>query len=64
MKVHQTPSAEYDPSLTARTLWFAKGVMVCGAAVTILMIVFYVLPYEQAVGHEADSLSLARWFLS
>ena len=64
LKVHQAPPTDYDPSLTARTLWFARGLMVCGAVVTILMIVFYVLPYQHAVGHKADSLCLARWFWS
>ena len=64
MQIHKTPPTECAPALTARTLWFAKGLMVCGATVTILMIVFYVWPYEQAVGHKTDSLWLTRWFWS
>ncbi len=61
LQVHETPPAEFDPALTRKTLWFAKGLMICGATLTILMIVFYVLPYRDAVENGLNTLRLAQW---
>ena len=59
LKIHETPSTEFDAAMTQKTLWFAKGLMFCGAVLTILMIVFYVLPYQNAVDNRLDAILLA-----
>ena len=56
LEIHETPSTEFDAVTTQKTLWFAKGLMICGAVLTILMIVFYVLPYEKAVENGRDAI--------
>ena len=59
LKVHETPSTEIDTALTNETLLIAKGLMICGAVLTVLMIVFYVLPYQNAVENRLDGFLLA-----
>jgi len=53
-RLHNTSPADFDESLTQGTLWFAKGLMLSGAALTALMTVFYVFPFHQSVRGSAN----------
>ena len=52
-QMHNVPSAEIDVARTRGTLRFAKGLILCGVILTLLLIVFYVIPYENALERAA-----------
>ena len=48
-QLHKVPASEIDPVKLRRTLAYAKTVMVSGVMLAILMIVFYAIPYQNAI---------------
>ena len=55
--LHKVPASELDPVKLRRTLAWAKTVMVSGVVLAILMIIFYAIPYQQAI-EETGSLAM------
>ena len=51
--LHQVPESEIDPDKLRRTLLWPKILIVFGVGLSILMVVFYVIPYQQATGSDA-----------
>ena len=51
--LHEVPSAEQDPRLLGRTVFWANAVMLSGPLLGLLMVVFWVLPYQAAIGRTA-----------
>lgn len=62
LRLHEMPDPERDPRKTRRTLAWAVALAVFGAVLAALMLVFYAVPYREAVGEAATGefvLSLA-----
>jgi len=57
-QLHRTPEAEFDSGKLHRTLQWAKAVIIFGVLLAVLLVVFYVMPYQQAV--DENALNLAR----
>lgn len=54
LRLHDTNPTDFDESLDKGTLWFAKGLMLSGLALTTLMMVFYVFPFHQSLRGSAN----------
>jgi sodium/pantothenate symporter len=52
-KLHEVPDFEKDPDKLRRTVFWANLVMVSGALLAAVMVVFWVLPYRAATGGSA-----------
>ncbi len=52
-RLHQVPESEIDPVKLRRTLLWPKILIASGVLVSILMMVFYVMPYREATGGSA-----------
>ncbi|MCP4411860.1 MAG: sodium:solute symporter family protein [Gammaproteobacteria bacterium] len=50
LELHQSPVEEHDRSKTRQTQWVTLSVAVFGLVVTILQLVYYVYPYQSAMG--------------
>jgi sodium/pantothenate symporter len=57
-RMHEVPESELDSGKLHRTLMWSKALIVFGVVLAILLIVFYALPYQQAV-NEAEGPALA-----
>ena len=57
-RLHVTPETEFDSGKLHRTLQWSKAVIVFGVLLAVLLVVFYVMPYQQAIDESA--LTLAR----
>lgn len=57
-QIHRTPVEEFAPGEYGKTLRWPKLLILVGIATTLLMIVFYANPYQQAV-HGADAPALS-----
>jgi sodium/pantothenate symporter len=53
-RLHQVPESEIDPFKLRRTLFWPKIIMVSGIFLSILMVVFYVVPYREATAENAS----------
>ena len=47
--LHRMPNAERDPETVRQTLLWPKVMVVMGALISVLMTLFYALPYQEAV---------------
>lgn len=56
-KIHQTPESELDPIEVRKTLIWPIIVMLSGIAISVLLLVFYAIPYSEAVGNQFSILS-------
>lgn len=56
-----TPAEEIDASATQRTLWFGYAVGLFGVATTIIMIIYYVMPYQRATAPAGADVAI-DWF--
>ena len=54
--LHRMPSAERDPVTVRQTLRCHKVLVVMGAAIAVLMTLFYALPYQEAVASALPTL--------
>jgi sodium/pantothenate symporter len=52
-RLHQTPPEEIDFARTRRTLMWSRFVVAGGVALSVLMVLFYYIPYRQVVGGPA-----------
>jgi sodium/pantothenate symporter len=52
-RLHRVPAAEIDFAKLSRTLAWSAAVMISGVLMTVLMVVFYYLPYRAAVQDRA-----------
>ena len=52
-RLHRVPESEIDADKLARTLLWPKLLIVFGAAFSVLLYFFYVVPYQQATGEPA-----------
>jgi sodium/pantothenate symporter len=57
-QLHQTPESELDSGKLHRTLQWSKAVIVFGVLLAVLLVVFYVMPYQQAI--DENALTVAR----
>jgi sodium/pantothenate symporter len=55
-RLHHTPESEYDSAKLHRTLLYSKAVAVFGVLLAALLVIFYVLPYQQALNESAMNL--------
>ena len=53
-RLHRVPDSETDPLKLRRTLLWPKIIMASGVFLSMLMVVFYVMPYRQATGGNAS----------
>lgn len=60
VQLHEMPASELDPVKLRRTLAWAKIVLVSGVVLAILMIVFYAIPYQQAIEEAGGSFGDGR----
>jgi len=58
-QLHEVPESELDPGKLRGTLAWSKALMVSGVVLAVLMIVFYAIPYQQAV-NEAGQLTVTN----
>jgi len=49
LRLHELPESETDPARLHGTLRYAVALMVFGVVLTLLLVVFYVLPYRNAL---------------
>lgn len=56
-----TPAEEIDSRASKGTLWFGYLVGILGVGTTILMMVYYVFPYQRAIAPEGTDPAL-NWF--
>ena len=56
-ELHHVPESEINPAQLQRTVFWCNAVIICGLVLGGLMIAFYVLPYQRAVGGSA----LGEW---
>ena len=52
-RLHRVPKSEIDAAKLGRTLFWPKLLIVFGAAFSVLLYLFYVVPYQQATGQPA-----------
>jgi hypothetical protein len=52
-RLHRVPKSEIDAAKLGRTLFWPKLLIVFGAAFSVLLYFFYVVPYQQATGQPA-----------
>jgi len=57
-RIHETPASEMSPSKTAGTLGFAYATIVSGLFLGAALIVFYVVPYNDALAQQ-DARSIS-----
>jgi len=57
-RLHITPESEFDPAKLHRTLLWSRAVVVLGVLLTVLLIVFYVLPYQQAIEERGPVIAM------
>jgi Na+/proline symporter len=57
-QLHKTPESEFDLRKLHRTLQWSKAVIVFGVLLAVLLVVFYVMPYQQAI--DENALTVAR----
>jgi len=50
LELHQSPVEEHDRSKTRQTQWVTLSVAAFGLIVTIIQLVYYVYPYQSAMG--------------
>lgn len=55
----KTPEEEVDVAASRLTLWFGYAVGLFGIATTIIMIIYYVVPYQRATGGASVAIN---WF--
>jgi len=53
-RLHQVPESEIDPEKLRRTLLWPKILIASGVLLSILMLVFYALPYREAIAENAS----------
>jgi len=58
-QLHEVPESELDPGKLRGTLAWSKALMVSGVVLAVLMIIFYAIPYQQAV-NEAGQLTVTN----
>tara|TARA_B100001769_G_C21744482_1_gene408191 strand:- start:54 stop:623 length:570 start_codon:yes stop_codon:yes gene_type:complete len=58
-KLHEMPMTLANEKEVARTLMWPKVMIIIGAATTILMVVFYALPYRDSIGRTNSSAPLS-----
>lgn len=58
-QLHITPESEFDPGKLKRTLLWSRAVAVLGVVLAILLVVFYVQPYQQAM-EERNQVSIVE----
>ena len=58
-KLHEMPMTLANEKEVARTLMWPKVMIMIGAATTILMVVFYALPYRDSIGRTNSSAPLS-----
>lgn len=58
-KLHEMPMTLANEKEVARTLMWPKVMIIIGAATTILMVVFYALPYRDSIGRTTSSAPLS-----
>ena len=51
------PNAERDPETVRQTLLWPKVMVVMGALISVLMTLFYALPYQEAVAGVLPTLA-------
>jgi sodium/pantothenate symporter len=49
-QLHDIPAAEFDPAEVRRTLLWPKLLIASGVGVAVVMVAFYAIPYQEAVG--------------
>jgi len=60
LRLHEMPESETDPARLHGTLRYAVALMVFGIVLTVLLLLFYVRPYSQAVpGGAAGELAMS-----
>lgn len=55
--LHRMPNAERDPETVRQTLLWPKVMVVMGALISVLMTLFYALPYQEAVAGVLHTLA-------
>jgi len=58
-KLHEMPMTLANEKEVARTLMWPKVMIIIGAATTILMVVFYALPYRDSIGRTNSNAPLS-----
>jgi sodium/pantothenate symporter len=61
-QLHVIPDAEIDAAELRRTLRWPKLLIAVGVGLAVIMIVFYAIPYQRAVGSESPGSSGELWF--
>ncbi len=54
LQMHKTPATEINAAMARSTLRFAQGLVACGIVLSALLIVFYVVPYDNAMAQLRD----------
>jgi uncharacterized membrane protein YGL010W len=52
-RLHRVPKSEIDAAKLGRTLFWPKLLIVFGIVFSVLLYLFYVVPYQQATGEPA-----------
>jgi Na+/proline symporter len=61
MTLHEVPEEDRDTAQARKTQWSAIGVALSGIFVTTMLLLFYVLPYQQATGTLREGGGLDWW---
>jgi Na+/proline symporter len=61
MTLHEVPEEDRDTAQARKTQWSAIGVALSGIFVTTMLLLFYVLPYQQATGTLREGGRLDWW---
>lgn len=58
-RLHRVPAEEIDHEKLHRTLIWPKALIVCGALLSIAMVIFYVVPYRESTGSASGELIMS-----
>jgi len=61
LTLHKVPEEDRDTAQARKTQWSAIGVAVSGIFLTTILLLFYVLPYQQATGTLREGGGLDWW---
>jgi hypothetical protein len=59
--LHEVPEEDRDTAQARKTQWSAIGVALSGIFLTAMLLLFYVLPYQQATGTLREGGQLDWW---